>query len=51
MINVDISAGYRYILSMHLPEEGVQMSMWRDEKQLCTQKSIPSGVLTEMNGL
>ena len=42
----DISAGYRYIPSMHLPEVGARLPLRRENKRPCTQKSTPLGVLT-----
>ena len=49
---VHISAdNYRFISSMHLPEDWAQLPMWWDKKRLCTQKSIPLAVFTGVNGL
>ena len=48
---VDISAGYRYIPSMHLPKVGARLPLRREYNRPCTQKSTPLGVLAGVNSL
>ena len=47
----DISAGYRYIPSMHPPEVGARLPLRLEYKRPCTQKPTPLGVLAGVNSL
>ena len=47
----DISAGYRHIPSMHLPEVRARLPMRGEYKRPCSQKSTPLGVLARVNSL